>query len=205
MTYHSYHKEKLNMMASIYYSCFMYTPKCLSRSSQFSNASRVMVCLQTNDTAYTCHRAFSDLVERMSAEFGTKPAKFLEEGNDLKFNGAIISHKNRTCSITQPIHVKNLSELDFNTATKAGYVVERACGVCIVAICCPDATYALNIASQITNLQKKDFKNLNKMIASLLNSLDKDIGFVPLQIDSLVITVFFHAGFATNSDSSSQL
>lgn len=107
------------MLPSVCDTCFLYTPKFLSRSSQSSNVPREIVCLQTGDTVYACNKAFTDLEDRMSTEFDTKPAKFLAEGKGLNFNGAIISRRNKMCSLTQASHIQKLAQLDVNNATKA--------------------------------------------------------------------------------------
>lgn len=164
-----------------------------------------MLCLQTDDTAYACNDAFSHLEEVMSVEFDTKPAKFLNNGDRLKFNGAIISSNGQTFSITEPDHINKLKELDVNSSTAADFVAERARGAYIAAICRPDATYAFSIASQITKPEKKDFKQLNKTISRTLNGVNKGINFIPLDLDTVFMAVFVDAGFAANPDSSSQL
>lgn len=118
MTNHSHYKETLNMVPSVYDFCLMCTPYWLSRSSRFANAARRMIFLRTNDTMYECSKAFSDIEKQMSAEFDTTPANILEENNYLKFNGAIISCKDTTYSITQFSHVIKLTVVDFNNAKR---------------------------------------------------------------------------------------
>lgn len=134
----------------------------------------------------------------MSAEFDTKPVNILDENNYLKFNSAIISCRDETYLITQPGHFRKLTVLDVNNATKADYVAEQALAAYIAVIYRSDATYAFSITSQITDPQKKDIKNLNKMITTMLSSLDKGNKFVPFDLNSLVMAVFVDAGFASN-------
>lgn len=50
-----------------------------------------------------------------------------------------------------------------------------------------------------------DFKVLNNAINSLLNSAEKGLNFVPLDLDSIVMDVFVDAGFGASLDSSFQL
>lgn len=68
------------MFPSIYDSCFMYTDKCLANSSRSSNATKGMVCLQTDDTAYACNNAFLDLEEHMSKDFDCKASQMHQGG-----------------------------------------------------------------------------------------------------------------------------
>ena len=154
---------------------------------------------------YACNKAFTIQEESRSKEFECKPAKFLKDGETLKFNGATISQHGRSYSITQPDHIKTLKVLDVENATTADFVAERARGAYIAAVCRPDATYAFSVSSQITKPERTDFKNLNNAISSLLNSIEKGLNFVPPDLDSIVMAVFVDAGFGANLDSSSQL
>lgn len=203
MTYHSHNEEKLNRLVSVYDWCFVYIPNCLLSSARFSNAQRRIVCVQSDDATYIYNKAFSDLDKRMSAEVDTNCAKFCEEGIDLKFNSTISSRENRTNSTTQISYVKKFAEIDVNTATKDEQVAERARGAYITVTCHPQVTYAFSIASEITDLQKNIFKNLKKMIRTMLNRVDKGIEFVSHDLDSLVMAIFVDADFAANADSSS--
>lgn len=204
-TYTGYHMKKLHMTPSIYDTCFMYTNKCLASSSRSLSVPRGAVCLQTDDTMYACNKAFTTEEERASKEFECKPAKFLKDGDKLKFNGATISQHGRSYRISQPDHIKKLNPLDAKNVTTADFVAERARGAYIAAVCRPDVTYSFSVASQITNPERIDFKALNNAIISMLNSPEKGLNFVPLDLDSIVMAVFVDAGFGANLDSSSQL
>lgn len=82
-----------------------------------------------------------------------------------------------------------------------GFATEHAHSAYIAAICKRNATYAFNITSQVTNSEKKDFKNLHKMITAMLNSGKIIIMFLPLDLDSICMPGFVDAGFVSNPDS----
>lgn len=117
----------------------------------------------------------------------------------------MINLSNHTYELTQLENIKKLKQLNMNNATTAYIIAERAHGAYIVAICRPDATYILNIASQITNPEKEDIKNLNKIINLMQDSAEKGVKFVPLDVDSTSKDVFVDASFSANPDSSAQL
>lgn len=78
-------------MRSVYDTCLMYTEKCIPCSSRSLGVQRVFVCLQMNDTMYTCIKAISDMKKNTSKKFDFKIAKFVKNGTNLKFNSATIS------------------------------------------------------------------------------------------------------------------
>lgn len=85
------------------------------------------------------------------------------------------------------------------------FVAGRDRGAYISATCRTDATYAFIIASQVINPEKKDIKNLNKTIKSIIQRFDKGLKFVFIALDTLFMAVFVDPGSAANPDSSSQL
>ena len=126
------------MIASVYDPCFMYTENCMTGMNSES-VPRGAVCLQTDDTAYVCNEAFSQLEEQICKKFDSKAAKFSNESDKVKFNGAMIGLCGDTYYLTQPHHIEKLKQLDTSTASKEEFVEERARGAYIAAVCRPDA------------------------------------------------------------------
>lgn len=120
-----------------------------------------MVCLQTDDTTYSCIEAFSKLEKKMSTAFDTKPEIFLNDEGKLKFHGAIITFTIRTLHLPQPKYIKTLQQLNVNNATAVDFIAERALDAYIAAVCRLDSFYSFNIASQIANPDKTDLTALN--------------------------------------------
>lgn len=193
------------MIPSVYDTSLMYTEKCLTGSSTSLDVPRAVVCLQTVDTMYTCHKTLSDMEEQTSKEFDCKEVKCIENGTCLTFNGAILSRDHCNNNITPEESIEKLNMLDINNESAADFVAERARGAYITTICRPDVTYSFSAASQITNHEVKDLKALNKEIYLMIKTNFQVLRLVLPDLDSIFMAILVDSDFATNSDSSSQL
>lgn len=108
------------------------------------------MCLQRDDTLYTCNKIFFDKEELMSKTFDCKEAKFIKDGTSLKFNSMILSRDRLNYAIRKVEHIANLNAIDINNTTSNDFVAERARAAYIAAVCRPDGTYAFSSSSHVT-------------------------------------------------------
>jgi hypothetical protein len=84
-------------------------------------------------------------------------------------------------------------------------VAQRARGAYITTVCQPESSYDLSFATQVTDPQEADVKQLNKRIQWQIDNATRGLTFVPLDMSSLSLLVFTNASFANNKDLSSQI
>lgn len=204
-TYHTYHKHDLKMSPSVYDPCLLSTKASLAITSGSRSTPRGIVCLKTDDTAYIGNKAFFKLEEQKHTKFDSKEAQLLTSHSSIKFNGAVLSQQKNRLFLSQPDHIRNLNKLDETNFTSEEFVTERARGSYISGMCRPKCTYGFCHLSQVTTPSKRDVKLLNKVMHACTEDPERGLRFFPLDLESMIMGVFLDAGFATNSDMTSQL
>lgn len=152
----------------------MCVKKCHASLSQSLGVSRGVVCLQTDDTMYTCNKVLSDVKEKPSKNLDCKKSKIVKNGTSLKFSNAIISRDHRDCTVTQSEYIKKINELGIKNASTADFFAEKAWGANRATVCWPDIVYGFSAASRITITEVKYLKVLNKAIGLMIKTKFKD-------------------------------
>lgn len=101
------------------------------------------------------------------------------------------------------MQIRKLKDLNVFNATTVEFLAERARGAYISAICLSDATCSFSAASQIFTQERKDFQVLDKAILRLHFTAEKYLMYVALDLNSLIMPVFFDAVFGSKKESSS--
>ena len=146
--YHTYHKEKLEMIESIYNSCLFYS------SSLFS-----IVRMQTNDILILADNDFASTKEDAirSAKIMTKDIEHILPAHSLKFNGAQIKLDSNRIVLTKKSHVGEIFLVtDYATDStssrritkkkllpKKQYLAQKARNTYITSVCQPEASFDL--------------------------------------------------------------
>jgi hypothetical protein len=84
-------------------------------------------------------------------------------------------------------------------------VEQRARGAYIASICQPEACFDLSSAAQHQDPTPDDVKALNRRIQWQMESQDRGIAFIPLDLPTARLFVFVDGSFANNRDLTSQL
>ena len=92
-TYHSHHTKELSMNQSTYDPCLLY-----------SNKPFGVVGLQTDDTLFLADKGFAEQeqIQLQKAGFMAKDREQLQQGKDLKFNGAVVHIEDTNITLTIP-------------------------------------------------------------------------------------------------------
>ncbi|RAL58350.1 hypothetical protein DID88_005767 [Monilinia fructigena] len=210
-TYHGHHKGRLKMEQSTYDPCLLHT----------NRMGFGIVGLQTDDTLIVADKEFarSEQEQLEKAHFMAKDREKLREGMPLKFNGGLITLKNDHIYLNQEKQCDNMrtvqsGKMDISgtrgkkrkdVTSKNQYVAQRARGAYIATVCQPEASYHLSVAAQVVDPKEDDTKKLNKVLKWQMSNQSRGLNFVPLDIDSIKLTVFTDASFANNLDFSSQI
>lgn len=192
------------MIPSVYDACLLYTKESLSIIARSRSAPRGIVCLQTDDTAYSANEAFCDLEEKSWRRFDSKEVQVLTPDSTIKFNGGIINYDGTNYTVTQPNHINKMCTLNAKSFITAEFISLRSLASYIAAVRRPDISYSFSIASKAANPNENDVKRLIKTIGMCKNTPELGLRFVPLDLDSVVCAIFVDEGFATNSDDSPQ-
>jgi hypothetical protein len=209
-TYHSHHTKELSMNQSTYDPCLLY-----------SNKPFGVVGLQTDDTLFLADKDFAEQeqIKLQKSGFLAKDREQLQQGKDLKFNGAVVHIKDSTLTLTQARQCQNLQLVTKTEATttssrgttrkglttKEQYVAQRARGAYIASVCQPEAAFDLSVAAQAKEPTETDIKALNTRIQWQIQNAARGLTFTKLDKNSLQLLVFTDASFANNKDLSSQI
>jgi hypothetical protein len=85
------------------------------------------------------------------------------------------------------------------------YIEQRARGAYIASICQPEACFDLSSAAQHQDPTQEDIKALNSRIRWQIESEDRGITFIPLDLPTAKLFIFVDGSFANNRDLTSQL
>jgi hypothetical protein len=211
-TYHSHHTKELSMEQSTYDPCLLYS----RGPSGFG-----VVGLQTDDTLFLADKGFAEQeqIQLQKAGFLAKDREQLQQGKDLKFNGAVVHIENSTITLTQERQCQNLKQVTKTEAsttssrgairkdltTKEQYVAQRARGAYIASVCQPEAAFDLSVAAQAKEPTETEIKALNTRIQWQRQNAARGLTFTKLDKNSLQLLVFTDASFANNKDLSSQI
>jgi hypothetical protein len=201
-TYHNHHIKKLQMTTSSYDPCLLI--------STAENPDFACVGMQTDDTLGLSTTAFSTREEEAltEAKFTAKPKQVLEPGKPLIFNGGIVSLDGDSITLRQKGQAGNLALVDVDApepTLKQQYVEQRARGAYIASICQPEACFDLSTAAQHQDPTKEDVKALNRRLQWQIDSQERGLTFVPLDLATAHLFVFVDGSFANNRDLTSQL
>jgi hypothetical protein len=199
-TYHSHHIKKLQMTTSSYDLCLLI--------STTENPDFACVGMQTDDTLGLSTIAFSIREDKKlkEARFTAKPKQVLAPGSPLIFNGGIVSLDGDSITLQQKGQASNLALVDEDPSTrKQQYVEQRARGAYIASICQPEACFDLSTAAQHQEPTKEDVKALNRRIQWQMESQERGLTFVPIDLKAAKLFVFVDGSFANNKDLTSQL
>jgi hypothetical protein len=82
---------------------------------------------------------------------------------------------------------------------------QRARGAYIALTCQPEASFDLSVAAQAQQPSDKDIREINKRLKWQMESLDRSLQYVPVDLIDAKLMVFVDSSFANNKDLSSQL
>jgi hypothetical protein len=199
-TYHNHHLKKLQMTTSTYDPCLLI--------SNTENPEFACIGMQTDDTLGLSTAEFSRREdERLEeAAFSAKPKQRLTTEEPLMFNGGIIALHGDVVTLRQKGQAKKLRLINADVPdTKQQYVEQRARGAYIASICQPEACFDLSSAAQHQDPTLDDIKALNHRIQWQIDSQDRGLTFVPLDLRTAKLFVFVDGSFANNRDLTSQL
>ncbi|KAF5503979.1 hypothetical protein CGCF413_v004518 [Colletotrichum fructicola] len=198
-TYHKHHREKLQMVTSSYDPCLLI--------SSTENPDFACVGMQTDDTIGLSDESFSrrEDEELKKAAFTAKPKQTLTADEPLTFNGGIVTMINSTLSLRQKGQGEKLRLVIKSPVSKQQYVEQRARGAYIASICQPEACFDLSAAAQHQDPSPEDIKNLNRRLKWQMDSLDRGLTFIPVDLATAKLFVFVDGSFANNADLTSQL
>ncbi|KAF6806221.1 hypothetical protein CMUS01_14421, partial [Colletotrichum musicola] len=156
--------------------------------------------------AYERYKSNRDVRDTSST---AKEKTFLAATEQLIFNGGIVSLTSATdTSITliQKGQGTKLQLIDTTSPTaQQDYVQQRARGAYIASICQPEACFDLSTAAQHKEPNDENIKALNRRLKWQMDSLDRGLHFIPLDLATAKLFVFVDGSFANNSDLTSQL
>jgi hypothetical protein len=199
-TYHNHHLKKLQMVTSTYDPCLLI--------SAAENPDFACIGMQTDDTLGLSTTTFSQREEEQlkEAAFSAKPKQLLTVDEPLIFNGGIVTLTGSTITLRQKGQATKLQPIDANAPNaKQQYVEQRARGAYIASICQPEACFDLSSAAQHQDPTPDDIKALNRRIRWQMESQDRGIAFLPLDLPTAKLFVFVDGSFANNRDLTSQL
>ena len=187
----------------------------------YSNKPFGVVGLQTDDTLFLADQDFAkqEQIQLQKAGFMAKDREQLQQGKDLKFNGAVVHIEDTNITLTQARQCQNLQQVVKTEATttssrgatrkglttKEQYVAQRARGAYIASVCQPEAAFDLSVAAQAKEPTETDIKALNTRIQWQIQNAARGLTFTKLDKNSLQLLVFTDASFANNKDLSSQI
>jgi hypothetical protein len=196
-TYFKHHRDQLHMDTSTYDSCLLI--------SNANKESFAIVGMQTDDTLGLSNSKFEELEEHelAVAEFPAKPKEVLSEDNPIQFNGCILSmtKEKGVLDLQQKGQGSSLETVD----SKVEYVKQRARAAYIASICQPEATFDVSVAAQHQDPDPADFKALNKRIQWQIDSQQRGLKYLSLDLSTAKLFVFVDGSFANNKDLSSQI
>jgi hypothetical protein len=200
-TYHNHHLKRLQMVTSTYDPCLLI--------SSPENPEFACVGMQTDDTLGLSTEAFSQREDDQlkEASFSAKDKQSLTPAEPLAFNGGIVTlDNNGTITLRQKGQAQRLQLIDANAPNaKQQYVEQRARGAYIASICQPEACFDLSSAAQYREPTPDDIKALNQRIQWQMDSQDRGLTFLPLNLETARLYVFVDGSFANNRDFTSQL
>ena len=180
-----------------------------------------VVGLQTDNTLFLADKGFAEQeqIQLQKAGFLAKDREQLQQGKDLKFNGAVVHIENSTITLTQERQCQNLKQVTKTEAsttssrgairkdltTKEQYVAQRARGAYIASVCQPEAAFDLSVAAQAKEPTETEIKALNTRIQWQRQNAARGLTFTKLDKNPLQLLVFTDASFANNKDLSSQI
>ncbi|KAK1914047.1 hypothetical protein P3342_007293 [Pyrenophora teres f. teres] len=181
-TYHSHHREELDMSTSTYDPCLLITN---GDADAFG-----LVGMQTDDTLMLGTAVFSSLEEKKleEAQFRSKP----------KTGEAILNLK-------QKGQGGKIKLVDIKAYDRAQQYTEQRPRAYIASTCQPEASFDLSVAAQAQQPSDEDIKALNKRLKWQIENLDRGIRYVPVNLINAKLMVFVDGSFANNKDLSSQL
>ncbi len=208
-TYHTHHKENLNMMKSTYDSCLLFT-------KQINRNVFEMIEMQTNDILMLEDDVFAELKKKKlkKAKLTFKKRKMLITLTSIKLNDEVIIidssnilllnqfnqfNQIRLINISASVDlISSRDQIKKMMTSKNQYVIQHARRAYIAIMTQSEANFDLSLTAQITNSKEEDAKRLNKRLQWQLDHSIRELKFVQLYItsSSLKLMIFIDASFA---------
>ncbi|KAF1934527.1 hypothetical protein EJ02DRAFT_461112, partial [Clathrospora elynae] len=167
-----------------------------------------LVGMQTDNTLMLGTATFSSLEEKKLeiAQFRSKPKTVLTPDVQLDFNGCTLTMDEATLNLTQKGQGGKIKLVDIRASDRAQqYTEQRARRAYIASTCQPEASFDLSIAAQAQQPSNEDITTLNKRLKWQMESLNRGLCYIPVDLINAKLMVFVDGSFANNSDLSSQL
>lgn len=211
-TYVRHHRELLHMKSADHDMCLLYTADSLegqekSKYYPVEKEPRAITCLQTDDTLILANKKFLELESTHARRFETNPLQTLTRDAPLKFNGATVKYAGENLILNSAHNVQKLRciAIEKEKSVRDCYVSQRARAAYITSVCRPDLQYRFAYAAQFPDPTLTEAKYLNKGIQELIDTSERGLTYVKLDIDSMYLALFVDASFAGNKDLTSQL
>ncbi len=218
-TYHTHHKENLNMTKSTFDSCLLFITQINQNesSNNLTNQSTFeLIEMQTDDILMLKDDRFVELEENelKKAKLTFKKRKMLITLISIKFNDEIIIIDSSSTLILNQLKqfdqirlinmsistdlISSRNQIRKMMTSKNQYVAQRARRTYIVTMTQSKVAFDLFLTAQITTLKEEDAKRLNKRLQWQLNHSIRELKFVRLNIisSSLQLMIFIDVSFA---------
>ncbi|KAF1935700.1 hypothetical protein EJ02DRAFT_460141, partial [Clathrospora elynae] len=204
-TYHGHHCKELNMSTSTYDPCLLVTNAVTNTDAD----ADAIADADADADVFGLVATFSSLEEKKLeiAQFRSKPKTVLMPDVQLDFNGCTLTMTDKaTLNLTQKGQGGKIKLVDIRTSDRAQqYTEQRTRGAYIASTCQPEASFDLSIAAQAQQPSNEDITTLNKRLKWQMESLNRGLRYIPVDLINAKLLVFVDGSFANNSDLSSQL
>lgn len=157
---------------------------------------RDYTCLQTDDALGRGNNEIIQLGKHLSLRFTSRQAQYLNTLRSLRFNKAIISIKEDSCTLTQPWNIAKIKILDEYVIYKAEYISQRARRSYVAAMCRSDAPFGFSMAIQVIEPERDDARQSIKYLRACSENQDFGLRYIMLDHHYLSISLFVDASFA---------
>ena len=177
--------------------------RCLLYGQRAGEPVNAVVALQVDDVFGHGDTAFLEMEEKQSTRLECKPRKELHAGDEVFFNGCLISvSKNGTYSVNQS---RKLRKLQAPTSQK-DLVIVRALVQYIASFTRPDLCAGAQLLStEVSNPNADTYRKMEKRVCRCQNTNQIGLKFVNLDKESLRLQLFTNASFANANKLKSQL
>jgi len=159
--------------------------------------------LQVDESFGIGCKQFLDDEEKESSRFQSKPRKIFTEGDRCTFNGSDIAL--RPGNVFEMEKSKKLRKI-ISPKTQDEFVNARAQAKYIGCCTRPDLCAVVQLlATSVPNPSPSDYKTMQKIVARCHDIADVGLRFVPLDVETLRISMFTDASFANAANYKSQI
>lgn len=200
-TMRNHHVKELGMKQTVLDPCLFYKRD----GNEFVGMQGTLV----DDTIATGSEAFAILEEKTSQRFECKPKSDILP---VMFGGVLIADdaacsdtSSRTLTLSQFAYTAQIEKLQTESCTSESFANARGKLAYAVFACRPDLSFDVAQLSQVSadNVDKKDILKLNNVVDAIKNEIP--LTYRRLDKESLAVVGYADAGFANNTDHTSQL